>query len=70
MNILDHVVTNNIKIKKYQLKEETYNDLKFGTNSFNSFRGTRDPLPVVSITLQGGKKLIEYRIVMRNNSSE
>ena len=56
MNRLDNVVTKNIKTKKYQINEAIYNDVMFGVNSFDSYIGTRYPLPVVSATLQVGKK--------------
>ena len=56
MDKLYHVVTDNIKTNKYQLNEAIYNDLTFDTNIFNSSSGTRDPLPVVTVTLGGGKK--------------
>ena len=56
MNILDHVVTSNINISKYQLNDSIENEPKFDTNSFNSSSETRDPLPVVIVTLRGGKK--------------
>ena len=55
-NRLDHVVTNNVMTNKYQLNEAIYNEPKFYTNRFNSYSGTRDPLPVVTFTLRGGKK--------------
>ena len=57
MNILDHLLNENIRTNKDQLNEAIYNDPKFYTSSFNSSRGTRDPLPVVvTVTLLGGKK--------------
>ena len=33
-----------------------YNELSFDTNSFNSSSGNIDHLPVVTVTLQRGKK--------------
>ena len=62
MNILDHIVTNNIKINKDQLNEAIYNELTFYTNSFNSSSRTRDLLPVVNFTHQGGKKHISTTV--------
>ena len=56
MNILDHVVTDNIKTNTYQLNEDIYNDPTFDTSSFNSSSGTRYPLLVVTVTLQVSKK--------------
>ena len=56
MNELDHVVTDNIKTNKYQSYYAIYNVLMFDTNSFNLSSGTRHPLPVVTVTLQGSKK--------------
>ena len=56
MNRLDHVVKNNTNTNKDQLNDAICNQLTFDTKSFNSSSGTRDTLPVVTITLQGGKK--------------
>ena len=58
MNILDHVVNNNINTNKDQPNEAIYNETTFDNISFNPSRGTRDPLPVVTVTLRGGKKYI------------
>ena len=54
INRLDHTLTNNIKKNKDQLNDSNYNDPIFDTNSFNLSRRTRDPLPVVTVTLQEG----------------
>ena len=54
--MLDHVVTYNIKKNKDKLNYSIYNDPAFDTNSSNLSRGTRYPLPVVTVTLRGGKK--------------
>ena len=51
---LDHVVTNNINIK-YQCNDAIGYDLKFD-NKFSLSSGTKDPLPVVTVSLRGGKK--------------
>ena len=51
MNILDHVVTDNIKTNKDKFIEAIYNDPTFDTSIFNSYSGTRDPLPVVTVCL-------------------
>ena len=56
MNKLYHVVTNNLKTTKYQLIEAINNKPTFDNNSFNLSSGTRNPLPVVIVSLQGGKK--------------
>ena len=56
MNKLDQVVTDNKKTNKDQLNEAIYNEPTFDTSSFNSSSSTRYPLPVVTVTLQGGKK--------------
>ena len=56
MNRLDHLVTDNIRMYKDKINEAIYNEPVFDTSSFNSTRGTIDPLPVVTVTLQGGKK--------------
>ena len=46
-----------IKTKsKDQLNDAIYNEPKFDTNSFNLSIRTRDPLPVVTVGLQGVKK--------------
>ena len=62
MNILDHLLNENIRTNKDQLNEAIYNDPKFDTSSFNSSSGTRDPLPVVTVTLRGGKKHRETNV--------
>ena len=51
MNILDHLLNENIRTNKDQLNEAIYNDPKFDTSSFNSSSGTRHTLPVVTVTL-------------------
>ena len=56
MNKLDQVVTNNIKTNKYQLNDAIHNEPTFDTSRFNSYKGTREPLPVVNITPLGGRK--------------
>ena len=56
MNTFDHVVTKNLKKNKYQSNEAIQNDPTFDNNSFNLYSGTRDPLPLVNISLWGGKK--------------
>ena len=53
---MDHVVTNNIKTNKYQHNDVIYDELTFDTNSFFFSSGTKDPLPVVTASLGGGKK--------------
>ena len=53
---MDHVVKNNINTIKDQLNEAIYNEPTYDTSSFNSSSGTIDPLPVVTVTLRGGKK--------------
>ena len=56
MDRLYRLVTNTTKTNKDQLNEAIYNEPTFYISGFNSSRGTRDPLPVVTATLQGGKK--------------
>ena len=53
MNKLDHVVTENINTNTDKLSD---NDLKFNTSTLKSSSGSRYPLPVVIVSLQGGKK--------------
>ena len=55
-------MSENIKTNKDQLNDAIYNEPMFDTNSFNSSSGTRDPLPVVTVTLQGGKKHIAMNV--------
>ena len=43
INILDHVVTNNIKTNKYQHNDVIYDELTFDTNSFIFLAGLRTP---------------------------
>ena len=56
MNRLDHIVTDNLNNDKDQSNEATNSDPTFDTSSFNSSSGTSDPLPVVTVSLLGGKK--------------
>ena len=55
INILDHAVTDNIKTNKYQRNGTIENEPKFD-GSFNLSRRTKDPLSVVTVSLQVGKK--------------
>ena len=59
---MDHVVTEKINTNKDQLNDSIYNEPTFDTNSFNSSSGTRNPLPVVNVTLRGGKKHIAMTV--------
>ena len=59
---MDQTANNNIKTNKYQHNDAIYNDLTFDTNSFNLSNGTKDPLPVVSVSLRGGKKHISMNV--------
>ena len=52
---MDHVVTKNIKTNKHQRNDAIKNDPKFD-NKFSLYRRTKEPLPVVIVSLQGGKK--------------
>ena len=56
MNILYHVVTNNLNNNKYQSNESINSDLKFDTSNFNLSSVNSNPLPVVTISLRGGNK--------------
>ena len=48
-------MNNNTKTNKDQRDDVIGNDPKFDS-SFNLYRGTKDPLPVVTVSLLGGKK--------------
>ena len=54
MNKLDHVVTNKIK-NKYKFNDSIEYETKFG-NIFSLSSGTKDPIPVVTVIVLGGKK--------------
>ena len=56
MNRLYHVVTGNLNNIKYQNNEAIISETTFDTSNFNLSRGTSDPLPVVTVSIQGGKK--------------
>ena len=62
MNRLDHIVKDNIKTNKDQLNDTIYNGPTFDTNDFNSSSSTRDPLPLLTATLRGGKKHIAMTV--------
>ena len=54
-------MTNNIKTNKDQCNDAIENELKFD-NSFNLSRGIKYPLPVVTVSLRGGKKHIAMTV--------
>ena len=56
INKLDHVVNKNLKTNKDQSNEAIDNELTFDTSNFNLSTGANNPLPVVTVSLQGGKK--------------
>ena len=56
INKLDHVVTKNIKDYNYQYNFAIDDDTTLANISFNLSRSTRDPLPVVTVSLRGGNK--------------
>ena len=56
MDRLDHVVTDNLKNDKDWSNEEMNSDPTFDTRSFNLSRGTSNPLPVITVSLQVGNK--------------
>ena len=49
-------MTDNINTNKCQLNDTIYNDTAFDNNSFNLYIWNKDPLPVLTVTLQGSKK--------------
>ena len=53
--MLDHVVTDNLNNYKDQSNEASNNEPTFDTSNFNLYSGTSNPLPVVNISLRGGK---------------
>ena len=58
MNVLDHVVTDNLKTNKDQINEVINNDTTFDNSDFNLYRGTSNPLSIVTVSLRRGKKHI------------
>ena len=56
INTLDNIVTNNIKDYNYQYNDAIDNEPTFDNSNFSLYSGTRYPLPVVTISLRGGKK--------------
>ena len=56
MNRLYQVVTDNLNNYKYHSNESINSEPTFGTSGFNLSSGTSDPLPVVTVSLRGGKK--------------
>ena len=56
MNILYHVVTNNLNTNKDKGNEAINNDPTFDTSNFNLYSGTINPLPVVTVSLRIGNK--------------
>ena len=56
INKLDDVVTNNLNKYNNQNNEAIDNEPTLDNSSFNLSRVTRDPLPVVTVSLQGVKK--------------
>ena len=62
MNKLDNVVTSNLKTNKDQSNESINNETMFDTNSFNLSSGTSNPLPVVTVSFQVGKKHVSENV--------
>ena len=56
INKLDHAVKNNIKDYNDQYDHAIDNEPTLDNSSFNLSIFTRDPLPVVTVSLRGGKK--------------
>ena len=56
MNKLHHKVINNLKTTIDELNEAINNEPTFDTNIFNLSSSNIDPLPVVTVSLRGGKK--------------
>ena len=56
INKLCHVVTKNIKDYNYQYNDAIDNELTLDNSSFNLSSDNRDTLPVVTVSLRGGKK--------------
>ena len=56
MKRLEHVLANNLKTNKDQSNGAINSELMFDTSNFNLSTGANNPLPVVTVSLQGGKK--------------
>ena len=56
INKLYHVVTDNLNNYNNQVNESINSDPTFDNSSFNLSSVTSDPLPVVTVSLRGGKK--------------
>ena len=56
INKLYHLVTYNLNNYNDQSNEAIDNEPTFGNSSFNLSSGASDPLPVVTVSLRGGKK--------------
>ena len=56
INKLCHAVTKNIKDYNYQYNDAIDNELTLDNSSFNLSSDNRDTLPVVTVSLRGGKK--------------
>ena len=56
MNRLNHVVIDNLNNYKYQSNKDINSEPTFDNSSSNLSRGTSNPLPVVTVSLLGGKK--------------
>ena len=53
---MDHIGTNNLNTNTDQINEANNNEPTFNNNSFNLSSRTSDPLPLVTVSLQGGNK--------------
>ena len=62
INMLDHVMTDDKSTNKDQHNDAIDNEPTFDNNSFNLYRETKDPLPVVTFSLRGGKKHIPITV--------
>ena len=55
---MHHIANKNIKTNKHQSNDAIDNNPAFDTTRFNLSSGTKDPLPVVIVSLRVGKKQI------------
>ena len=53
---MDNVVTDTIKTNKDQHNDAIYNEPTFDTKFFNLYSGTKEPIQVVTVSLQGCNK--------------
>ena len=66
MNRLDHLVTDKLNNYKDQSNSSINSDPTFDTSNFNLSSGTSNPLPVVTVSIQVGKNIEQWLVLVQH----